>query len=112
MRRVNAAATSALEELAALKALADPTRLRLLELLAAGERCVCDLHTPLGLAQNLTSHHLRVLREAGLVRARKSSRWSYYTLERERLAQVLSALGALLEIPEAGEVASSACCEP
>ncbi len=96
-------------EVAALKALADPTRLRLLELIASGERCVCDLHTPLGLAQNLASHHLRVLREAGLVRSRKSSRWSYYSLDRDRLAAVLAAVGGLLETGPPDP--APACCE-
>ena len=99
-----AAATQAPERLApALRALADPTRLRLLGLLGDGERCVCDLHGPLGLAQNLVSHHLRVLREAGLVSARRDSRWVHYALRRERLDELCEGLGALV----AAEAASA-----
>jgi ArsR family transcriptional regulator, arsenate/arsenite/antimonite-responsive transcriptional repressor len=83
--------------LPALKALADPTRLELLRLLAAGERCVCELHGPLELAPNLASHHLRVLREAGLVSVRRDSRWAYYSLERERLESLWGDLSTWLE---------------
>jgi ArsR family transcriptional regulator len=93
-------ATTALETtdlLSALKALADPTRLALLRLLSSGERCVCELHGPLELPQNLTSHHLRVLREAGLVTVRRDSRWAYYSLERERLGSLWGDLSAWLE---------------
>jgi ArsR family transcriptional regulator len=104
------AATPTPERLApALRALADPTRLRLLALLAGGERCVCDLHGPLGLAQNLTSHHLRVLREAGLVSARRDSRWVHYALCRERLDELHEELGALLAAEGASGPPSGGC---
>lgn len=97
LARVTSATTPDVAGLAAsLKALADPTRLRLLGLLADGERCVCELYEPLGIAQNLASHHLRVLREAGLVTARRDSRWAYYSLERDPLEAALGELDALL----------------
>ena len=67
--------------------LADPTRLRLLSLIAtAGEACAaCDLVEPLGVSQPTVSHHLKVLREAGLVESRKEGRWVYYRPVPERL---------------------------
>jgi ArsR family transcriptional regulator len=76
--------------LAALRfrALGDETRLRLLEILAAGERCVADLMEALGLGQSLVSHHLRALREAGLVTVRRDGRWVYYTISESALASV------------------------
>jgi ArsR family transcriptional regulator len=61
-------------------ALSDETRLAVLERLHEGELCVCELQTQLGVAQSRLSFHLRVLREAGLVRDRKEGRWSYYRL--------------------------------
>jgi ArsR family transcriptional regulator len=61
-------------------ALADPTRLGILERLLHGERCVCELTGALDAAQSRLSFHLRVLREAGLIRARKAGRWIYYSL--------------------------------
>ena len=75
--------------------LADPTRLRLLSLIAAqGESCAaCDLVEPLGVSQPTVSHHLKVLREAGLVESEKRGRWVYYWTVPERLAILSRALG-------------------
>lgn len=75
--------------------LADPTRLRLLSLIsAAGEACAaCDLVDPLGVSQPTVSHHLKVLREAGLVESDKRGRWVYYRPVPERLGILSRAIG-------------------
>jgi ArsR family transcriptional regulator len=65
---------------ARFRALGDETRLRLLELLTAGERNVAELMELTELGQSLISHHLRALREAGLVRDRRDGRWVYYSI--------------------------------
>ncbi|WP_328839355.1 metalloregulator ArsR/SmtB family transcription factor [Streptomyces europaeiscabiei] len=66
---------------AAAKALADPTRLKVAAALAeGGELCVCDLAWVIGQAQNLVSHHLRQLRQAGLATSRRQGRLVMYTL--------------------------------
>jgi ArsR family transcriptional regulator len=70
---------------ALLKALADPLRLRVVEALGAGERCVCDLGADLDLAQSKLSFHLKVMREAGLLSARDEGRWTYYRLRPEAI---------------------------
>lgn len=65
------------------KAIGDPTRLRLLSLVAAredGEACVCDLNEPLDLSQPTVSHHLKILVDAGLLTRTKRGTWSYYSL--------------------------------
>ncbi len=85
------------EQLAAwFGVLADPTRLRLLSLIAtAGEACAaCDLVEPLGVSQPTVSHHLKVLREAGLVESRKEGRWVYYRPVPDRLSILSRTLGA------------------
>jgi len=64
------------------RALADGTRLRILNLLRAGELCVGDLVTILGLPQPTTSRHLAYLRRAGLVTVRKEGLWCFYALAR------------------------------
>jgi ArsR family transcriptional regulator len=64
-------------------ALSDETRLDIIELLGAGERCVCELEAELDAAQSRLSFHLRVLKEAGLVTDRRDGRWSYYELDRD-----------------------------
>jgi ArsR family transcriptional regulator len=74
--------------------LADPTRLRLLSLIStAGEACAaCDLVEPLGVSQPTVSHHLKVLREAGLVASEKRGRWVYYRPVPDRLGILSRAL--------------------
>lgn len=68
-----------------LKIIADVNRLQILCLLKKGERCVCNIHEPLGLPQNLTSHHLKALRDAGLVITRRQGKWVYYRIDAEKL---------------------------
>ena len=82
--------TTALKTPAAeiLKALADPVRFDICRSLAFEELCVCHLTEDLGLSQPLLSHHMRVLREAGLVETRKHSYWSYYRLRPEAMQEV------------------------
>jgi ArsR family transcriptional regulator len=69
------------------RALADPTRLEILRLLAAqpGPTCVCDVVDHFELAQPTISHHLKVLREAGLLRASRRGIWSFYEVDRKGL---------------------------
>ncbi|HEU5372926.1 MAG TPA: metalloregulator ArsR/SmtB family transcription factor [Gaiellaceae bacterium] len=76
------------------KALADPTRVGIVNrLAAASEVCVCDLTSVFGLSQPTVSHHLRVLREAGLVDATKRGTWSYYRLVPDAIEPLRLALG-------------------
>ncbi len=65
---------------ALLKALSEPTRLRILALLGAGEICVCHIHTALEVPQPTASRHLAHLRKVGLVEDRKVGLWNYYRL--------------------------------
>ena len=76
--------------------LADPTRLRLLSLIStAGEACAaCDLVEPLGVSQPTVSHHLKILREAGLLESDKRGRWVYYRPVPERLEVLSKAISA------------------
>jgi ArsR family transcriptional regulator, arsenate/arsenite/antimonite-responsive transcriptional repressor len=77
------------------KALGDPVRLRLMSLIASSpEVCVCDLTGAFDVSGPTISHHLRVLREAGLVDCERRGTWVYYWVRREAFRQ----LGALLEI--------------
>src|SRR5436190_2034008 len=64
----------------AFKALADPTRLRILGLLVGGEVSVCDIHGTLGIPQPKASRHLAYLKKSGLVTARKQGLWVHYKL--------------------------------
>ena len=80
------------------KALGDPVRLRLVSLIGAhqgGEVCVCDLTTAFNLTQPTISHHLKVLREAGIITSERRGTWVYYRL----VPAVLDRMGALLTAP-------------
>ncbi len=78
-------------------ALGEPARLALVRLLARhGSLCVCELHAALPLAQPTVSHHLKVLREAGLVEAERRGTWVYYRLCREPLKRLVVELLELL----------------
>ncbi|MDN4175535.1 metalloregulator ArsR/SmtB family transcription factor [Nocardioides sp. SOB77] len=77
------------------KALGDPTRVRLLSLIAAQpdrEACVCDLTEPVGLSQPTVSHHMKQLVEAGLVVREQRGRWAFYRLVEDTLAALGDAL--------------------
>jgi ArsR family transcriptional regulator, arsenate/arsenite/antimonite-responsive transcriptional repressor len=82
----------------AFKALADPVRLRLVSLIGAhqgGEVCVCELTDAFDLTQPTISHHLKILREAGIIDSERRGTWVYYRLE----PAALERMGALLSDP-------------
>lgn len=89
-------------------ALSDETRLRILERLHHGERCVCDLTDALDAAQSRLSFHLKTLKDAGLLTDRRDGRWSYYAINPAGLETVREALGLLEPAPDAG--GRSGCC--
>ena len=76
-------------------ALSDETRLELLDRLKQGEQCVCELTDALQTGQSKLSFHLRVLKEAGLIRDRPEGRWMYYSLNQEGLEDLEEFVGEL-----------------
>lgn len=75
---------STLEERAKIfKALSDPRRLRILELLKGGERCTCTLTEEVDMPQSSLSYHMKILWEAGLVTGREDGKWTHYQMSRE-----------------------------
>ncbi|MBN1218410.1 MAG: winged helix-turn-helix transcriptional regulator [Anaerolineae bacterium] len=88
------------EATAVLKALADPNRLRIFDLLMQGDSCNCELNEQLGLPPNLLSHHLNVLRRAGLINSRRDvvdGRWIYYAVDRDGVTRWQSWFGQFLD---------------
>jgi ArsR family transcriptional regulator len=113
-RPVEPATPATRDLLVALKALADETRLRIFTLLTRQELCVCEIEDMLNLSQSLVSNHLAVLRQAGLVRARRDEtdgRWIFYSADpaaaaalRERCAELLDVRVAPADRRSAEEV--------
>jgi ArsR family transcriptional regulator len=89
-------------------ALSDEKRLRIIEVLRGGERCVCDLVDVLDAGQSLLSFHLKTLKAAGLVSDRKQGRWSYYRLNAEPFEEVQEI--ASMMRADAERAAESICC--
>jgi DNA-binding transcriptional ArsR family regulator len=80
----------AIRDVAALfKLLGDPTRVTVLDVLSRGESCVSDLAAEVGMSESATSHQLRVLRSARLVRVRRDGRRAFYTLDDAHVARLL-----------------------
>ena len=79
----------------AFRALANEDRLRLLEALRGGERCGCELMVILDAPQSTVATHLRKLRDAGLVKNRKKSKWNYYRIADTALIDVLDLTASL-----------------
>ncbi|HET9200127.1 MAG TPA: metalloregulator ArsR/SmtB family transcription factor [Dehalococcoidia bacterium] len=77
-----------------LKALADETRLGIVKMLAAHDEplCVCHIVDAFELSQPTISHHLKLLREAGLISSEKRGLWAYYSLERSKLSTLANGL--------------------
>ena len=95
------------------KALSNPTRAQIIEFLLGGERCVCEMTGPLDQSQPLVSHHLALLRDAGLVSMRGEGSRTYYSIAWERfdgdLNGFLEHVALLRSAPPDLERTESAC---
>ena len=80
---------------ARFRALSDPLRLRILDRLRGGERCVCELTDALDAGQSLLSFHLKTLKDADLVTDRRDGRWMHYALNAGALAEIEAFTGSL-----------------
>lgn len=88
---------AAVDIAAKLKALADPVRLRLFSLVAShsgGEACVCEISGDIQVSQPTISHHLKVLKESGLLTSERRASWMYYSVVPQALTTLSSVLSA------------------
>jgi ArsR family transcriptional regulator len=81
------------------KALGEPTRLKILRLLAAQELCVCELEEILDMSQPRVSQHLKVLKQAGLVKERREAQRKICSFDREALDQVFQEFNVFMKVP-------------
>ncbi|MHA2055125.1 MAG: ArsR/SmtB family transcription factor, partial [Candidatus Hodarchaeales archaeon] len=73
-------------------ALSDPIRLEIIDFLRDGEKCVCEITPHLSLVQPLVSRHLKILKNAGLIKRRKKSTWHFYSLTDKRIIELIDRL--------------------
>lgn len=90
-------------------ALADETRLHIIDRLRDGEQCVCDLTGLLGTTQSLLSFHLKTLKDAGILIDRREGRWVYYSLNPEAIDELEQLIGSLKPRSRRRDVASKRC---
>lgn len=83
-----------------LKAVAEPNRLKIIDLLSCGELCACDILSHFDFSQPTLSHHMKILEKVGLVNVRKDSKWHYYTLNTNQTKELLSNLNTILDSNE------------
>jgi len=81
-----------------LKTIAEDNRLKILCVLKKKERCVCDIWQDLGIPQNLASHHLKVLKTAGLIDSRKEGSWMIYRIKKKEMTKFISLLNNFISI--------------
>lgn len=109
------AETAAVDRVAeTLRFLSDRNRLRIILTLTEAETCVCDLIDDLGLPQPLVSYHLRKLRDAGLVRARRDAQWMYYSLDPDiwrETVEPLAAIVGMAQLPAAAGFGAGSRCD-
>lgn len=84
-----------IENAKVLKALSDPKRLRIVDMLSCGELCACNILERFHITQPTLSHDMKVLMSAGLVKARPEGKWIYYSLNDEHLKAFYQQLGEI-----------------
>ncbi|NLX99934.1 MAG: winged helix-turn-helix transcriptional regulator [Rhodopirellula sp.] len=84
-----------LENTKVFKALGDPKRAMIVDMLSCGEMCACKILEKFEMSQSTLSHHMKLLRECGLVKAREEGKWTYYSLDAEAIQKTKQFLCAI-----------------
>ena len=92
-----------------LKALADETRLKIIDMLSCGELCACKILEPLSITQPTLSYHMKILTECGLVAANREGAWMHYTLCKDRVRELMAYFNDIMSFKEDCICQSGAC---
>ena len=98
------------ERLLLLKALSDPNRIMIVDMLSCGELCACTILEAFDLSQPTLSHHMKILCRAGLVTPRKEGKWTHYSLNSEKFSDLISFIGMISSGEGQGRVSSDTKC--
>ena len=108
LRRGSLMSARTVEALAdTFRVLGDPTRVRIIDALSAGELCVCDIASLVGISESAVSHQLRLLRGMRLVRPRRAGRLVYYAVDDQHILELLTQAATHVEEPRAAPPADS-----
>lgn len=92
------------------KGLCDENRLQILSLLSEGERCACHLQEVLPIGQSTLSHHMKILVESGIVRARRSGKWIYYAIDPKGIERARDLLDLMVAIRPNAQTQNQMMC--
>ncbi len=90
------------------KALSDPNRLQIIQILTGGEQCACELLEQMRITQPTLSHHMKTLEDCGLVSSRRKGKWSHYFLNRGQWEAFRDYTGSILKACKEND--ESGCC--
>jgi len=93
------------------KALCDPNRLMIIEMLQNGEMCACQLLGELKIGQSTLSHHMKSLCESGMVSCRREGKWMYYSLSKKECEAAFNVLAGIMEAPAQSNTDERCRCE-
>jgi ArsR family transcriptional regulator len=93
------------------KALSDPNRLMIIDLLKGGEKCACNLLEEMDISQSTLSHHMKLLCESGVINCRREGKWMYYSLSQKGFTKASRLLGEIMEAAVLVDMAESCDCE-
>lgn len=109
---MNTAADNLRTQAQVFKSLGHPARLRMVQLLADGERCVCDLTGQVGLDISTISKHLAVLVQAGVLVSEKRANKVFYRLRTPCVLKMFTCLGEVQQSPDSTSLVGATCCPP
>jgi ArsR family transcriptional regulator len=93
------------------KALCDPNRLLIIEMLQNGENCACQLLKDLNIVQSTLSYHMKTLCESGVVNCRRDGKWMYYSLNKQGCETAYNLLTKIMEAPAQDIIDEKCICE-
>lgn len=93
------------------KALSDPNRIIILDMLRTGEKCACEILDELHISQSTLSHHMKILCDSLIVTCDQRGKWKYYSISKTSLEIALNAISELMEVADIEYLGSSVNCE-
>ena len=93
------------------KALCDPNRLMIIDLLKSGEKCACNLLEEIDISQSTLSHHMKLLCESGVINCRREGKWMYYSLSQKGFTTASRLLEEIMEAAVLVDMETSCDCE-